>query len=117
MNYKDIIGHFINLKKICPRNTHIHGKNNEGNKNIFAQAEQIEIEDIQLQSQEYFGLQGIGDVDQYLPEPLHVLALQNLSSDDEQEIVKFHDRVCSEIIDKGIEGSITKNSLKKLRLH
>ena len=63
-----------------------------------------------LQAQLCFGMQGIGNVDQVLPYPLKVSYLQ-------QEIVNFQDRVCSEMIAKAIEASITNNPLKKLRLH
>ena len=61
-----------------------------------------------LQYQGYLGLQGIGNLNQVLPEPLQVSALQNLVVGDAHEIVNFHDRVCSDMIYKEIDSSITK---------
>ena len=64
----------------------------------------------------YFGLQGIGNVDQFLTNPLLVQALQNIANY-AQEKQNFYDKIHSDMIYKAIEGSIRKNSLKKLRLH
>ena len=72
---------------------------------------------MQLQSQRYFGLEGIGSVQAYLPDPLQVSYLLNSAGGDAQEIVSFHCRVFSYMISKEIECLITKNSLKNLRLH
>ena len=69
------------------------------------------------QSNEYFELLGIGSVgNKFLPNPLVVSALQNLASNP-QEVENLYDMVRSDMISKAIEGSIKKNSLKKIRLH
>ena len=45
---------------------------------FFCQVEQIDIEYMKFQAQEYFGLQGIGNVDVDLKDPPRVTYLQNL---------------------------------------
>ena len=50
-------------------------KSGTGAKNIFRVAEQILLGDIQNQLHIYFGLQGIGNVNQVIPKPLTVSAL------------------------------------------
>ena len=67
-----------------------------------------------FQVQIYFGLQVIGNVYPDLPDHLQVSDLQNLPSGNAKEIVNFHDRFCSDIISKAVEGSIKKTSLQKI---
>ena len=58
------------------------------------------------QARGYFGLLGIVNVgNQVLPNPLGLLALQNLSNDI-QEVQNSYYRVLSDMIAKSIEGSI-----------
>ena len=64
-----------------------------------------------------FGLQSFKNVEATFPSPLAVSALQNLAKKNQQEIQNFHDRICSYMIAKAIDGSITKTSLNKLGLH
>ena len=64
----------------------------------------------------YFGLQVIGNVDQVNPNSLVVQALQNIANDTQEKQI-FYDRIHSDMIHKEIEGSITNNSINKLRLH
>ena len=71
---------------------------------------------MQTQSFGYFGLQGAVNVNQFLPNPLVVEAIQILSKN-QKEIQHLHDRVFSDMIAKAIEGSITNTSLKKLGLN
>ena len=70
-----------------------------------------------IQAQGYFGMQIIVNVDQVPTEPSQVLALQNLASVYEHEIVSFHNRIHSDMTSKKIEVSITDTSLKKLGIH
>ena len=46
----------------------------------------------------------IGNVNQFIPDPLQASSLQNLAGCDAQEIVNFHYRFCLDVIDKSIEG-------------
>ena len=64
----------------------------------------------------YFGLQGNWKYKLTLLDPLEVLDLQKLNKNS-QEIQNFYGRVRSDMIDKAIDGSITKTQIKKLRLH
>ena len=57
-----------------------------------------------LQPQGYFGMKVIGNVNQFIPDPLQASSLQNLAGCDAQEIVNFHYRFCLDVIDKSIEG-------------
>ena len=86
------------------------------NYNIFRQGEQIQISDIHHQAHGYFGLLGIGNVVNILPDPLVVSSLRNLSNNT-QEVQNLYTRVSSDMISKSIEVSITKTYLKKIRLH
>ena len=79
--------------------------------NIFRLVEHIMIEDIKNQAHGYFGLQGIGNVNQILSNPLIVSDITQLAGGNKTKIQNFRDMV------RSIEESITKTSLKKLRLH
>ena len=68
-----------------------------------------------VQSHGYFVLLVIGNVNIPFPNPLVVTALQNLLINTWVGGV-FYDMVLLYMITKSIEGSITKASLKKLRL-
>ena len=49
--------------------------------NVFRQVEKIQISDMHHQAHGYLGLLGIGNVgNQFLPKPLVVSSLQNLSN-------------------------------------
>ena len=84
--------------------------------NIFRLVEQILLGDIQNQSHEYFGLQGIGNVNQVMPKYLIVSALTPLSGSNVILIQHFNYRVQSDVIAKAIEGQITNTNLEKLRI-
>ena len=73
--------------------------------------------DIQSQSQWYFRLEGIENVQPEFSDHLKVSVLQNLANGNARIILNFHDRVHSDIIDKSFEGSIANTSLNKLKLH
>ena len=63
---------------------------------------------------------GIGNVTDRLPIPLIVSPINYFSdknANQETEIQNLYDRVRPDMIDSEIKGSITKTSLKKLRLH
>ena len=63
---------------------------------------------------------GIGNVTDPLPIPLIVSPINYFSdknANQETEIQNLYDRVRPDMIDSEIKGSITKTSLKKLRLH
>ena len=66
--------------------------NGKGAENIFRNLEQIKISDIQHEASVYFGLQGVRNINQALPEPLEISSLQNLDKNT-QEIQNFYDRV------------------------
>ena len=88
-----------------------------GTNNIFRQIEHIQISDIHYQAHGYFGLTGNGNVgNDVLTNPLIVLYLLNLATS-AQELQNLYDRVLSDMIAKEIEGPITKEFIKKIRLH
>ena len=66
--------------------------NGKGAENIFRNLDQIKISDIQHEAFVYFGLQGVRNINQALPEPLEISSLQNLDKNT-QEIQNFYDRV------------------------
>ena len=82
---------------------------NTPDKTVRLPLEQIDIEDIHIQTQGYFGPQGIGNVYISHTDPLKVEALQNLANIRAQEIVNLHDSFGSGIIDKSIKVSIPNN--------
>ena len=63
-----------------------------GDKKSFCQVEQIQIADMKVKSIRYFKLNGIGNMDTDLPNPLKVSALQN-SSNNQQDYFYFYDWV------------------------
>ena len=71
---------------------------------------------MRIQAFGYFGMQGIGNVNRVLPNPLTVSDLTKLSGGDAIEMQIFYDRLRLDIIAKAIEVSITKTYHKKLRL-
>ena len=70
-----------------------------GDKKFVCQVDQIKILDMQVQMFGYFGLQGIGNLNQFLPKPLVVSDLQTLANN-QQEIQNVYNRVCSDMISK-----------------
>ena len=84
-----------------------------GTNNIFRKVDQIQFSDIQHQAHGYFGLRSFVNVVNILPKPLVVSDLLKLFTS-AQEVKKFNDRVCSDMIAKAIEVSIKNISLKKL---
>ena len=78
---------------------------------------QIQLADMHIQTFGYFGLQGIVNVNQVLPNTLAVSDLKKLAGGNAIEIKNLYDREILDMIDKEIEGSITKKYLKKPRLH
>ena len=93
----------------------------DGPRNIFRVVEQIKFLKIQKQAHIYFRLLGIGNMGIVaLPISLSVFPQTHLSDNhaaSTMEIQNFYDRIRSDMISKGIEGSITKTYLKKLRFH
>ena len=87
-----------------------------GTKNIFRQVDHIQLADIHHQAHGYFGLTGIGNFVNVLPNSLLVSALLNLSTS-AQELQHFYHRLRSDMINKSIWGSISNTYIKKLRLH
>ena len=89
-NSKDIIDHFISLaNKYGLWYLVLMVDNCVGAKNILWQVDNIKISDIHHQSHGYFGLLVIWNVvNQVLPNPLVVSALQNLANN-AQEVHKF----------------------------
>ena len=85
--------------------------------NIFRVVQQIQLADMHIQAFGYFGLQGIVNVNQVLPNTLAVSDLKKLAGGNAIEIKNLYDREILDMIDKEIEGSITKTYLKKLRIH
>ena len=74
-----------------------------GPMNIFRAVYQIQLADIQHQSNGYFGLLGIVNVGiNTLPNTLAVSSLTNLSDGDTIEVQIFYDRVGSDMIAKSI---------------
>ena len=120
-NTKDIVYHFISLaKKIDWVRLALMVGTDTYSKNIFRVVEHIYLEDIQNQVHGYFGLLGIGNSVAPLTSPLKVSDLTHLSNGNQTQSVEikiFFDRVRSDMIAKAIEVSITKKSVKKLRLH
>ena len=82
---------------------------------IFLQVVHISIEKMKMQTWGYFGTQGI--VNQNTSAPSH-LAAQNIGTIDNNFKTQkfFFNRVCSDIISRLIEVSITKKSLRKIWL-
>ena len=58
----------------------------------------------------YFGLQGIGNQNQPIPDPLAAHNIQNTGADDQQEH-DLYNRSYSDMLSKAIEGLITKTHL------
>ena len=73
-----------------------------GAKEIFRMVEQIQLADMHIQAFGYFGLQGIGNLNQVLPNSLSVSDLTHISGGNETEIQNFYDRVRSDMIAKEI---------------
>ena len=80
-NAKYVVQIFLSLaKKYFCRRLAFMVETSAGDKNIFCQVENIQIADMQVQAFIYFGLGVIGNVNQFLPNPLFVSALQNLAN-------------------------------------
>ena len=69
--------------------------------NIFNQKYQIQISYTHHRAHGYFGLKGIGNVVNVLPNPLVVTDLLNLATS-AQEVQNFYDMVHSDMIDNSI---------------
>ena len=86
-------------------------------KNIFRQVEQIHISYIHYQAHGYFGLLGIGNVGNIVLKNSLVLSYLQKFNGDQPQVHNIYARMRSYMISKSNEVSITKTSLKKLRLH
>ena len=91
--------------------------NTVGNKIIVWTVYRIDIEDMHLQNQGYFGLQGIINLNQCLTDTLKTSDLIKLEDSDAKKIMIFHERVFKEINAKSFEVLIKKTSLKNHRVH
>ena len=91
--------------------------NTVGNKIIVWKVYRIDIEDMHLQNQGYFGLQGIINLNQCLTDTLKTSDLIKLEDSDAKKIMIFHERVFKEINAKSFEVLIKKTSLKNHRIH
>ena len=77
-----------------------------GANNIFRKVYQIHIACMQHQAYGSFVMLGIGNaVNRFLPSPLVVSSLQNISTN-AKEVNRFYDSVRSDVISKSIEVSI-----------
>ena len=80
-NYKDIIDHFLSLaNKYDWGRLAFMAQNGSDKRNIFWKVDQKNIADIHVQSFGYFALQGIGNINQVLPNPLEVQVLLNIAT-------------------------------------
>ena len=116
-NAKDVLDYFTALASRFgwARLTNRIAVDGDETKSIFKQVESLSVEDLKYQAWGYFSVNGIGNQAGDPPHPLEYDELDDLDGNAIQRSC-FYDRVRSDMIAKAIEGHITKQSMKKLRL-